>query len=86
MGQEGVDARAMGIFYREVVQVVLLFGLDTWVMWSQDSGQVSPPGEPMNNGAAAKTADRWELVVPTPGDGDDWSGLGGGGELICLPP
>ena len=32
MGQEGVDARAMGIFYREVVQVVLLFGLDTWVM------------------------------------------------------
>ena len=32
LGREGEDARTSGIFYVEVVQVVLLYGLKTWLM------------------------------------------------------
>ena len=32
LGREGVDRRTVGIFYVEVVQEVLLFGSETWVM------------------------------------------------------
>ena len=32
LGREGADARTSGIFYVEVVQVVLLYGLKTWLM------------------------------------------------------
>ena len=34
---EGVDPRVLEIFYREVEQAVLLFGLDTWVLlWEME--------------------------------------------------
>ena len=32
LGWEGEDSRTLGVFYREVVQVVLIFGSETWVM------------------------------------------------------
>ena len=30
LGQEGADPQTYGTFYKEVVQVTLLFGVDTW--------------------------------------------------------
>ena len=32
MGREGEDARMLGLFYVAVVQVVLMYGSETWVM------------------------------------------------------
>ena len=32
LGREGADALTLGMFYMEVVQAVLLYGLETWVM------------------------------------------------------
>ena len=32
LGREGVDAKTLGVFYKPLVQVVLLFILDIWVM------------------------------------------------------
>ena len=32
-GQEGVDMRALGIFYTMVVHTILLYRLETWVMY-----------------------------------------------------
>ena len=33
LGREGEDAQALGMFYIAVVQVVLLYGSETWVMY-----------------------------------------------------
>ena len=30
--REGVNPRALGMFYKAVVQAVLIFGVETWVM------------------------------------------------------
>ena len=49
-------------------------------------GQVSPLGDPMNDGTEADTAGRWELVLPTSGSSNVRSGLGGGGDLRRSPP
>ena len=32
LGREGASLRVSGIFFKEVVQAVLLFGSDTWIM------------------------------------------------------
>ena len=33
--QEGADPRVVAIFYREVVQAVLLYGSETWVLLAE---------------------------------------------------
>ena len=59
LGWEGEDARKPGTFYREVVQAVLLFGLEMWVIspyagfttiWSNDWWGESRDGSRVGSG------------------------------------
>ena len=44
LGREGVDRKTAGRFYVEVVQAVILFELETWVVTPQlDTPPLVPP-------------------------------------------
>ena len=58
--------------------------MDDILMNWEDAGQVSPPGDPTTDEAAAYMEHGWELGAPTSSRGDARSGLGGGGDL-CHP-
>ena len=82
LGQEGVDPKVLGNFYKAVAQVVLLFGAETWVLTQREvprhlSIQVR---EEAHREAAAETYG-WELGLPASGGGTGGIGARGDKEV-----
>ena len=72
---EGADARTLGIFYTVVVQVVLLYGSDLWVISlriGKSAVRFLSLGDTAIDEADVTSGRGWDVDIPSPG--------GGGGE------
>ena len=58
---------------------------DVPIHW-EDDGRISPSSGTLDNGAASKTAGRWELGLPTFDIGSGRGRIGGSGYVYTPPP
>ena len=76
-GMVGCQPTVIGNFFKAVVQAVLLFGLETWVMTPRmvrSLGGGSAQSRQEDYGETDNVTGGWELIVPTSG----YSNVGGG--------
>ena len=69
----GGETKGVGMFFKEVVQAVLLFGSDMWVMTPRTGGAIGGSQHRVAiciTGMYPLRVSGWKLVVPTFGDGD----------------
>ena len=70
LGQEGANAQTSGTFFKAVVQAVLLFGSEMWVVTphvSRTLGGFQHRGRPPADWESASAAARRRMGVPPPG-------------------
>ena len=75
--REGEETRVSGFFFKSVIQAVLLFGVETWVVNPRMDvflGGITGPGGTAFDGAAPAVENRWEVIVQL----DSNSKAGGG--------
>ena len=89
LSREGAAPRVFGFFLNAVVQAVLLFISDTWVVtpcMDKALGGVSGPGGKTDDRTAPAEDTRQEVEIHLGGDGTGGGGgLGGGGIHQALP-
>ena len=75
--REGVNPRVSGMFFKAVVQVVLLFGSEMWVMTPAWDGTLggSTQGSYMDHWEVSPVVSGRKLAVPTFGDDNAGGGV-----------
>ena len=74
LSREGVAPRVSGFFFKAVVQAVLLFGSENWVvtlLMGKALGGVSGPGGKTVDGTAPAEDTGWEVDIHLSGDGKE---------------
>ena len=84
LGREGADARMSGMFYVVVVQIFLLYGLETWVMYPCIGRTLHVFHHRVEEATVEGTG--LDVGVTPSGRGDGGGGPTGGGYLRLSPP
>ena len=73
LGKEGGKSKGVGMFFKALVQAVLILGAETWVMtprMGRDLGGVPTQGSSKDHREAAPEVIGRELKIFTAGDGN----------------